>query len=564
MNRKLLLSLLLILFVQIGFSQTTDVAKTEKDTELKKQAVEFLRETGLEVKNLRTLENRISFSAEIAGLMWFHDEKEARTLYQTTISDFRQLLSELNQQYNTLEAGEKTEEVYDDFLFGEATTKSKVMRRLEKAMGVRQQIALSIAEHDAETGYEFFSSTAQIVTNAELSQRVSYRDLYTELKLLDFMAEQDIDKAIEAARKLMAKGKTFEILGLVKKIYDKNNEKGAALGEELISKMKSDSINPANQYYFSAILNMGIENLEKIKDTPNKKPLFTRDSLRDIADLLGQQILKYDAKEFTEAERYAVLIEKFSPSRAAQIRLKFKQPKKTETDSVGNTTIAVEEDSVSIRRNESNEQQAQIKEEVKKLQNKELSKEDREKVVAKMREIISKVKSREQKIIGLSLLASQVAAFGDKELANEIMTEARNLVTTSPKNYKDYLSVWMLASGYTQVDTDKAFPLLEDTIFRLNETIAAFIKVAEFIDVNAEIIEDGEVQVGSFGGELTRGLLSELGAANQPILSLAKADFARTKGLTNKFDRLEVRILAKMLIIRAVFGDKGESEKAGK
>lgn len=562
MNRKLLLSLLLILFVQTFFSQTTDTAKTEKETELKKQAVEFLRETGLEVKNLRTLENRISFSAEIAGLMWFHDEKEARTLYQTTISDFRQLLTELNQQYSTLEASEQSEEVYDDFLFGEGTTKSKVLRKLEKAMGVRQQIALSIAEHDAETGYEFFNSTSQIVTNAELSQRISYRDLYTELKLLDFMTEQDIDKAIEAARKLMAKGKTFEIIGLVKKIYDKDDQKGAALGEELISKMKSDSINPSNQYYFSAILNMGIENLEKIKDTPNKKPLFSRDSLREVADLLGQQILKLDPKEFADAERYAVLIEKFSPARAQQIRLKFKESKKNEGDSVRNTVIAEETDSVSVRRNESNEQQKQITEEVKKLQNKDLPKEDREKVVAKMREILSKVKSREQKIMGLSLLASQVAAFGDKELANEIMTEARNLVTTSPKNYKEYLSVWMLANGYTQVDTDKAFPLLEDTIFRLNETIAAFIKVAEFIDVNAEIIEDGEIQVGSFGGELTRGLLSELGAANQPLLTLAKADFGRTKGLTNKFDRLEVRILAKMLIIRAVFGEKKIVEKS--
>lgn len=560
MNRKLLLSFLLILFVQTGFSQTTDAAKTEKETELKKQAVEFLRETGLEVKNLRTLENRISFSAEIAGLMWFHDEKEARTLYQTTISDFRQLLTELNQQYSTLEASEKTEEVYDDYFFGEATTKSKVLRKVEKAMGVRQQIALSIAEHNAETGYEFFNSTSQIITNNELSQRISYRDLYTELKLLDFMAEQDIDKSIEAARKLIAKGKGFEILGLVKKIYDKDDKKGAALGEELISKMKSDSINPANQYYFSGILNMGIENLEKIKDTPNKKPLFSRESLRDIADLLGQQILKYDTKEFTDAEQYAALIEKFSPARAAQIRLKFKEAKKNETDSNRNTRVEADTDSVSNRRNESNEQQQQITEEVKKLQNKDLPKEEREKVIAKMREIISKVKSREQKIIGLSLLASQVANFGDKELANEIMTEARNLVTTSPKTYKDYLSVWMLASGYTQVDTDKAFPLLEDTIFRLNETVSAFIKVAEFIDVNAEIIEDGEVQVGSFGGELTRGLLSELGVANQPLLTLAKADFARTKGLTDKFDRLEVRILAKMLIIRAVFGETNKQK----
>jgi hypothetical protein len=219
---------------------------------------------------------------------------------------------------------------------------------------------------------------------------------------------------------------------------------------------------------------------------------------------------------------------------------------------------------VSERQNEIAEQkktQKELFEDVKKLEDKKLPKEERDKIIAKAREIIKKVKDREQKVMALSLLASQVAAFGDKELADEIMTEARNLVPFQPKNYKDYLSVWMLSSGYAQVDTEKAFPLLEDTVFRLNETIGAFIKVAEFIDVRGEFIEDEEVQVGSFGGEITRDLLSELGAANRTLLTLAKADFPRTKSLTNKFDRLEVRILAKMLVLRAVLGENKKEEE---
>ena len=46
----------------------------------------------------------------------------------------------------------------------------------------------------------------------------------------------------------------------------------------------------------------------------------------------------------------------------------------------------------------------------------------------------------------------------------------------------------MLASGYAEADPDKAFPLLEDTILRVNDTLAAFIKVGEFIDVAGEMI----------------------------------------------------------------------------
>ena len=562
MSRKLFLPFLLILLVQAVFSQTTATkTETEKADELKKQAVELLRETSQDVGNLRTLENRISFSAEIAALMWFHDEKEARTMYQTTINDFRELLSQIETQYNSLDAAEQTEDSTDDFIFGGGTgSKAIVMRKFMKAMSVRQQIALSIAEHDPQMGYDFFTGTAQAFTNPQLVSQVAGRDTYIELKLLDLMAEKDVDKALEAGRKLLAKGKTFELLGLLRKIYDKDDEKGAAFGEEILSKMKaSDSTRADGYYYYSSILNLGVENLEKIKDTPDKKPLFSRDSLRQIADLFAQEILTRDFADLTQLESSIALIEKFSPARATQIRLKFKDTKKPETASVSSMevrTVAANE-----RQTENTEQQQKIAEEVKKLADKQLPKEEREKIIAQTRQIVSKIKNREQKIVALSLLASQVAGLGDKELALEIMTEARNLVTLQPKNYRDYLGVWMLVNGYAQVDSDKAFPILEDAILRLNGTISAFIKVGEFIDVNSDFIEDEEVQVGSFGGEITRGLLGNLGAADTTLSTLAKADFARTRALTNKFDRLEVRILAKMLVLRAVLGEKKTETK---
>ena len=97
-----------------------------------------------------------------------------------------------------------------------------------------------------------------------------------------------------------------------------------------------------------------------------------------------------------------------------------------------------------------------------------------------------------------------------------------------------------------------AFPLLEETIGRANETLEAFVKVGEFVDVAEEMIQDGEVQVGAFGGQMISGLTRELGMADATIQVLAKADFGKTKALTNRFDRAEIRILAKMMVLRAV------------
>jgi hypothetical protein len=219
--------------------------------------------------------------------------------------------------------------------------------------------------------------------------------------------------------------------------------------------------------------------------------------------------------------------------------------------SASNSTSSREERARTAREKSEKE----LQENVEKLANKQLPKEEREKIVAQARRILTQTPGRDKKIVGLSALAAQVAKAGDKELVAEIMKEAQALVSPQPKNYKEFLLTWMLASGYAEVDPEKAFPLLEETIMRANETLAAFIKVGEFIDVAGEMIDEGEVQVGAFGGQMVRGLTSELGMADNTLRTLARADFKKTRALSNRFDRTEVRILAKMMILRAVLGE---------
>ena len=76
-----------------------------------------MRETSLDVGLMRSVENRISFSAELASLMWFHDEKEAKAMYAGAVGDFKQLLMQFDSQMNSLDMP-----VEDDssmsFLFG--------------------------------------------------------------------------------------------------------------------------------------------------------------------------------------------------------------------------------------------------------------------------------------------------------------------------------------------------------------------------------------------------------------------------------------------------------------
>jgi hypothetical protein len=570
--RNIYCVILLLTFFQIAFAQTTSLEKPKAVTdELRKEAVAFLRETGADVGNLRSLENRISFSSEMAGLMWFYDEKEAAAMYGAVINDFKQLLADYDAQINALGITPSETEYRVSMFGGDQNDKTRITQKFYKAMGVRQQIAMSLAEHDATLAYNFYYDTLSLITNAELRKTTEQRDSYFESQFIKQLALKDPSKAVELGRKSLAKGVNWTHADLLRQIYEKDDAKGAEFAAEIVKKFKDDRVSPENLGMLGSFLRLGAENFEKIKKEGGKKPMFSEQNLRDMAELLAQGIMeRKSGVEIYEVANSIGLIEKYAPARAVQIRAKFPQAVKPKTTTatvvseesedaprieVKNTAATKVEAENQVRK----EQESEMMKNVQKLGSKELPKEERDKIVAQSRKIIGGMGRKEEKIMALSMLASQVSAAGDKELAADIMKDASTLVNPSPKNYKDFMEVWFLASAYSATDPDKAFPLLEDAIFRLNDTLSALIKVGEFIDVSGEMIDDGEVQLGALGGSMVNGLTRELGIANSTIRNLAIADFGKTKALTNKFDRAEVRILAKMLILRAVLGDKAET-----
>ncbi len=555
MNRKLLSSVfLLLLSAQLICSQT--VVSTNKDgisPEVKKEAVAFLRETSTDVNGLRTLENRISFSAELAGLMWFEDEKEARTMFQTAMSDFRQLFAQYDAQLNASETASGEEQIYSPV----ASEAGQLRRKFMKAVAVRQQIATAIAEHDPQLALDFFNDTGLLITNPTYKKQIEGQDSYFENRMLMLIAEKDVDTALKYARKSLEKGFNYETLSLLRKIYEKDADKGISFGEDILARLKSDKSDPENFYIYNSLLDLGAQSFDSAKGQSGKKPIFSEQAVREIADLFAQQILARSDDEGSGFVSFLPQIEKYAPSRAAQIRQKFDIKKPRRGGSVESSAVSPPPPSPDS--NTGAESPENAMDQIAKLNTQQLPKEEREKIVASARKTIGGIKDPNQKIMALTALALQISKLGDKELAVEIMDEGRNLVNLQPKNYLDFMKIWMLAGGYSQIDAGKSFNILEDAVFRLNETISAFIKVGEFMDINGDLIDDGEIQVGSFGGGISRELLRNLGATDTTIRSLAVADFTRTRALANKFDRPEVRILAKMLILRGVLG--GDKEK---
>ena len=571
-----LLPILVLLIVAIAANAqlATPTPKPDEAEKLKKASLEFLKETAAEVGRMRSVENRISFSGELASLLWYHDQKEAKAMYASAMNDLRQLLIQLDAQMNAIDM--PIEEDYSGGMFFGPGGRSPVERKLRIGMGVRQQMALSIAEHDAETAYAFFYDSGNIITNEKFRKETEQQDKGFEFQLLKTIADSNATKAAALAAVSLKDGVTSHHIEILKKIYAKDHEKGIEFGQTVLSRLKSQkAVSEHGGYVHATLLHFGSESLKASKKPGAKKPVYTQSELRDVADLLAQVILAGDKADSEYlAEEYVEQIEEFSPTRAGQIRSKFRDTSSGadvgNATGIGTANAAMNSNMTSsppyngsnsamknhVEREAAEKKLAELAESL----GKPLPKEEREKVVGEARKIIAKTSGIDRKIAALSLLAAQVARLGDKELADEVMRDAERLIAPNPKNYRDFLLTWLVAAGYAEANPAKAFPLLDDTIGRINDTISAAIKVAEFIDVGEEMVSDGEVQVGAFGGQMIRGMTRELGIANVTLMSLAKADIEKTKALTNRFDRVETRVLAKMLVLRAILDQKKPSQ----
>lgn len=570
MYKKAIAIALLLAFATPVFAQTATTQPEKPDpAELRKEAVIFLRETMADVQNMRTLENRISFSAELAGLMWYHDEQEAKTMFNTAISDFRELISRLDAQMMALPEDDGEVGMVPRMPFGDASERGRVEMKYRVAMAVRQQVATSIAEHDPDIALSFFYDTAS--TNPKMAS-LGGRDTQFELNLLKEVALKSPSKASQYALKSLDKGLDYQHIDLLRKIYEKDPDVAVEFGQALLKKAKDTKFKTYELYTLGTLLEFGKSNLDASREPNGKKPVYSEADMREMAEVMAKNILESESPEVGSS--YLSKIEKYAPARAAQIRAKLRSAESNSNSNASfrrsgtvtanySNSMANAYDGPPNASNSNADLKRQAEEklmsDVQKLGKGELPKEEREKVIAQSRKILMQTRGKDKQIMGLSMLASQVARAGDKQLAAEIMRDAEGLVNPNPKNYQDFMYTWMLASGYAEADPDKAFPILESAIGRANDLIAAFVKVGEFIDVTEEMISDGEAQVGAFGGGMIRGLSRELGVAETTIQTLVKADFGKTRALTNRFERPEVRILAKMLVLRSVLGKKPEA-----
>jgi hypothetical protein len=553
-------------------------AKVKKTEEL---ALKMLEETAAEIDTLRTPENRIGLAANLVELLWIYDPDGARQMFRVLSNSFTQLFTEYSNRLNVVGVTEGQ----PNFLAASDTRKA--MARMEKALAVREALARSAAGRDPVTALEFARSTSNAVAAGEFAERLEQADNRIQVLIVEQFAAVDLEIAKDVGAVLLRDRLTDAVIAHLRLVRSKNDRQGAEFASDVFSAASKDLARAKPNFDAqAALLRYATGEFANSKEDGARVQLISRGDVRFQAEAFGREVLRSAEMNEEVASAYADAIEEYSPTTAERIRKKFsKSDESKSSETVRLEKLLAEAQMKDASRNappppavpeisaEGSDDSGASEEESD--PNSELlgiltakdggaaTEEERQAMADKARAAAASQPMVAAKIGILTAVATKLKELGDSGRAGELVSEAEGLVTNQPKNYQEFMENWMLAGGIVRAAPEKSFSILENAIFRINDVINAGVTIAEFIDVNNEIVQDGELLVGAFAGGMTMSITRSLAGSDNLLFDLAQADFDRTKALTDRFDKPEIRIMAKTLLLGVVLGDRTGSEKNG-
>lgn len=160
------------------------------------------------------------------------------------------------------------------------------------------------------------------------------------------------------------------------------------------------------------------------------------------------------------------------------------------------------------------------------------------------RQMLGRLQSDDERVEALLQLTNMLVQTGDKKPAQQLLDEARNIVTRHAENYQQLEAQLRVAHAYADLDPARGFEVLEPGITQINELLGAAALLNGF---EGEYFKDGELPFR--GGSSLTGIITEYA---QELATLARVDFEDAQTTADKFQRLEPRLLAKLAIARGV------------
>jgi hypothetical protein len=470
---------------------------------------------------------------------------------------------------------------------------------------LREQVFRIIAEHDAALAHDFLRGTRKS-SEGRASRRYD-EEASREINLASQLASTDPQQALRIAQEHLEKGLPHALLNVLSTLRDKDSQAADKLAEAIMKKLRASNL--ASDFstadFALALLRMAILPNQEAEDHPgqppkpaDRKPILDDSAIRELMNMVLAAALdqskKEDGWERMELQPYLVgglagmleQVEKYAPSRLPALKAKIAERNKgrpREENPRSEFRKAMESGSVDAMLEAASKAPAEMKESLyQQAMMQAHSQGDTERARKIANEHISDPESRDRVLADLTqqelwrsasagkleqtrgLMADlppilQAAALiqaatailgkGDKEVAGQVLDEARAYINGQPANFVEILILLEIARLYSTVDASKGFEIVEPAIDQFNALLAAASVLDGFEFVRH--FKDGEMlsQPASLLGGMVASCFNDIGL-------LARADFDRAKEMADRFQRAEARIMARLSMLRGSLSDK--------
>ncbi len=566
MSRLRLLAATVVVLVPT-FASAQQVAETPDPTNaaVEKKATDLLDRVISRIANLRNPDNRIAASCAVADLLWSRDEKRARGLFDN-------VTKEVTSQIASIDFGDQ--QAYE--------TVSSINSR-------RQEIVGRLARHDPELALKFLRAT-RFPDEGQSVAAAWERNL--ELSLSRTVAAKDPDRALQIARESLSKGLSYEIVGLLMELSQKDKAAAESLYQSVINTIKDgnlagnnesanialnlvSSFQPpqANERLYRELLNSMIKyalslnlsdpatvqmaqnfrsNFSSLNESiekylPDQAPAI-KDWLRGLTRTLDPQSQMYaelnDINQKGSVEDLLALASKYPAEMRNQVYQQAAWKAMNDGDIGRARQIAEDYVSDAVQRRQLlNQFESQL-----------IWKSINANDLSEARALLSKTLPVDQRIELLTRIASMLMAKDNKKEALQCLNEARTVIASLPNNSSRMWRQLQLANAYAAVDLDQSFGLVQGIVTHVNELVAAAVVMDGFEN---RYLKRGEWMIN--GGSSLANVVS---STRNTLAQLAKFDFERAETLSDQLERPEIRLMAQLDIVQAVLNIPASSNVA--
>ena len=564
----------------------TPVGNSEKELkqkrELTQKAYTLVDEIATGAHGLKLPENRSFVLTSAADLLWQHDEKRARALFWDSLNSINLLVDPGGNSAKP--AAKATQE-----------------KHYFEIYNLRQGLLRTVAKHDPQLALDMLRTTRQLpVEQVNAGSRLP-DDRELEQQIATEAAARDPERGLQIARDGLAKGLTFYTLEVLDRLNQKDQGVAAKFAGDIIAKLQTRNL--ATDIPSSRIaLNLVGWSRQPSAPEPEKDSAHRFHHLKLEAEMRRQLVEMIANAAMTVSANATLLnsiqdimpeIQEFVPERVALLQKRLSVFAETlnkeqrswnyssslmrsgsPEDMIAGSLKADEDEKVMLRqqaivvallRRRADALREFIKTEIEddSLRRSLTDDLDTQQITAatvrgdvdELRTLLPRVRRTEERARAMAGMAVVLEKKGDHDEAVRLLDEARTLIKVDFESETQSNALLALVAAYALVEPSKAFVIIERTIDRANVQIARALLLDKI--ARTGVVKNGELLMQNSGVISPENMLFRYGKA---VIALANADFNRTRAATDRFERMELRLMMRLLLAQSLL-EHGRSAK---